>query len=1443
MLGSYRWTLILALILSSNIGGMSAVYSQCEPTTDCNNNGVLDSCDLSLGTSDDCDQNGIPDECDISAGTQIDCNVNGIPDSCEPSSPAALVPVGGFASTAGVALRNQYAVIGSPTDSTNGADAGAAHVFRRVGTQWIPDGAPLVASDGAPGDRFGTSISMDGQLLAVGAPGEDLGATTDVGAAYVFRRTLDTWSQIAKIILPSPIAQEEFGSAVSLRGNRLIVGAPQTVSGGTGRAVIYSYDGVSWSIDAILSPQSLTTGDAFGRSVAIGVTHAFIGVPLRTTGGTPGAGEVYIYELSGSWSLASILSAATPETLAEFGSSISGNDNTVAIGAPGENSGTGVVHIFDKVTGTWISNLELNTPSATPSGGFGSSLDMGIIGDRLIVSELESVPLSLPGQAHIFTNQAGTWVFSSSLTGGNLGEEYGAGVATDGRYGLISAALTAEAEVHWVAPVEDCNGNGIDDFCDINLGSDSDCNTNSIPDSCDLANGTSTDCDGDLVLDECQLSTAPELDCNGNGLLDSCDFASGTSLDCNLNGIPDECDIASGLETDCAGDSIPDSCQGLVDTEDPEFVTAPDNFTVSTDPGFCFATVNWDVPTATDNCGFVTVTGSHLPGTIFPVGTETVTYTATDSSGNSATHTFTFTVADNTGPVIVNLPTDFSVPASTGFCSGVISWTPPTATDPCGLISLTSNLALGSTRPVGQTTITYTAVDVYGNTTSASFVVTVVDSRPPEMTGVPSDQSLEATAGGCGATATWSPPTLNDNCPNSTLVASHPPGSFFPVGSTEVTYTGSDNSGNSTSASFTINVVDTLPPTIANLPVDHTVSIPLGLCATNVVWIPPVITDNCGIASTSSTLNPGALLSPGIYPITYEATDVHGNSAAATFTVNVVDAEDPVLSNPPGDIVINLAQDSCSTIVTWTPPIASDNCGLASLVSTAAPGQLFPAGVHTVTYTATDDSGNTATVSFIVTVVDPLPPTIPDLPAGVVTTTDPNSCQATVFWNPPTGVDNCAISMISSTHQPGDLFPIGDTLVTYTVSDSGGNTASGSFTVTVVDIEPPTISGLPPTLTASTDPGSCEASVMWPFPVIDDNCAVVSSSGSHSPGDSLPIGTTLVSYSASDAAGNQTNAIMEITVADSEPPNIGPIPADFVFTLPFDDCTTTHSWFPPTASDNCGISDFVSSHQLGDTFQAGETQVTFTATDVNGNITEESFLVTVIDAQPPLLEVLPSITVPAPPGSCSALVDIPLPLVSDNCGVASASNDLNGTINASGEFPLGSTTITWTAIDVNGNITTTVQVISVVPPVGSDCNNNGISDFCDLIKGNSADCNQNGVPDECDLANGTSQDLDSNGQPDECEERFNRGDINADSNTDISDGVSLLLTLFSGAPPPSCLDAADVNDDGLLDISDVIRLINYIFGGSAAPPPPFGGCGIDDTMDDALDCQSFPPCP
>ena len=142
------------------------------------------------------------------------------------------------------------------------------------------------------------------------------------------------------------------------------------------------------------------------------------------------------------------------------------------------------------------------------------------------------------------------------------------------------------------------------------------------------------------------------------------------------------------------------------------------------------ATVNYAPGSATDNVGVTSLTYSQGSGTVFPLGTTTVTITATDAANNAGTGTFTVSVVDTTAPVVT--PPANVTAAATSAAGAVITYGAASISDAVGFTSVTYSQASGSSFPIGATTVTVTAKDAANNTGTATFTVTVTASTPAQ---------------------------------------------------------------------------------------------------------------------------------------------------------------------------------------------------------------------------------------------------------------------------------------------------------------------------------------------------------------------------------------------------------------------------------------------------------------------------------------------------------------------------------------------------------------------------------------------------------------------------------------------------------------------------------------------------------------------------------------
>ena len=185
------------------------------------------------------------------------------------------------------------------------------------------------------------------------------------------------------------------------------------------------------------------------------------------------------------------------------------------------------------------------------------------------------------------------------------------------------------------------------------------------------------------------------------------------------------------LLSDGAGQPVWPVLSGLpaitIDNVPPILISCPLDISQTNDPGVCSAVVGWTVPNATDNCGGVTVeqTAGLPPGSTFAVGGPyTIQYTATDLCGNVTACAFTVTVTDDEAPTIT-CPPDVQVAANAGECHATeADLGTPVAADNCGLASVTNDAP--TTFPVGDTMVTWTAVDIHGNNVTCAQTVTVL---------------------------------------------------------------------------------------------------------------------------------------------------------------------------------------------------------------------------------------------------------------------------------------------------------------------------------------------------------------------------------------------------------------------------------------------------------------------------------------------------------------------------------------------------------------------------------------------------------------------------------------------------------------------------------------------------------------------------------------------
>jgi hypothetical protein len=679
-------------------------------------------------------------------------------------------------------------------------------------------------------------------------------------------------------------------------------------------------------------------------------------------------------------------------------------------------------------------------------------------------------------------------------------------------------------------------------------------------------------------------------------------------------------------------------------------------------------------------------------GALFALGDTTVS--CTDAGSNPVAGP-TIHVVDTTGPAFSNIPANITT-AATSSAGAVVGYTKPTATDLVdGDRPVDCSPASGSTFAAGVTTnVNCTASDAHGHGNSAGFSITVGswDSTGPVIS-VPGDFSVEATSSS-GAVVTFSV-SANDAVDGGVPVDCSPDsGSTLGLGSHLVTCTASDSHGNSSSRSFTVTVEDTTPPVFSNVPgtITKEATSTSGATAT---YTKPTATDAvAGNPTVTCSPASGSTFAIGTTSVKCDASDGNGNPASTSFIVTVQDTTDPVISNVPSDISVEATSPGGRT-VTFSTPTATDLGASAPVNCVPGSGSTFAIGDTTVICTAIDGVGNSASKSFKVTVQDTMPPVFgpaPDVNANVA----PGG-STVVTYTKPTATDAVAgVVTVNCTPASGTAFPVGSTTVNCSASDPSGHSASTSFHVIVADHTPPVII-VPADITAQAT-GLGGAAVTFAFSAADPDDAVSTSSCTPASGATFSIGQTTVTCNATDSHSNSASKTFKVTVVDTTPPVLSNVPADkTVEANGF--AGSIVDFVLPTAVDLGEPRIVTCVPDRNSTFALGATTVTCSASDGRGNTGTATFKITVVDTTPPTLIPPGDTSVYATSDTGAAAADQgPITRFIFGSHVADIA-DAHPKVTADNPqfFPVGTTTVHFTATDASGNKATGSAKLTVLP--------------------------------------------------------------------------------------------------------------------------------------------------
>ena len=352
--------------------------------------------------------------------------------------------------------------------------------------------AELVASNLGLSDHFGASVALEGDTLVVGAPGEDSDATgvngdedsgdaENSGAVYVFTRSGSFWTQQAYIKASNTSADDAFGTSVALSGDTLVVGAPGRMTPTSGSAYVFTRSGTTWSQQAYLNPSNY--GGEFGGSVALEGDIVAVGASFEWSSATGvggnqsdtsamWSGAVYVFARAGTvWTQQAYIKASNTGAQDQFGSALALSGETLAVGAPWEDSNatgvggdqtnesaedSGAVYVFTRSAAAWSQQAYLKASNTGADDSFGDSVALS--GETLAVGAFREASDAtgvngdqdndrslLSGAVYVFTRSATTWSQQAYLKASNAGGAFGASLALEDDTLAVGATYEASS--------------------------------------------------------------------------------------------------------------------------------------------------------------------------------------------------------------------------------------------------------------------------------------------------------------------------------------------------------------------------------------------------------------------------------------------------------------------------------------------------------------------------------------------------------------------------------------------------------------------------------------------------------------------------------------------------------------------------------------------------------------------------------------------------------------------------------------------------------------------------------------------------------------------------------------------------------------------------------------------------------------------------------------
>ncbi|TXE17777.1 HYR domain-containing protein [Psychroflexus gondwanensis] len=430
---------------------------------------------------------------------------------------------------------------------------------------------------------------------------------------------------------------------------------------------------------------------------------------------------------------------------------------------------------------------------------------------------------------------------------------------------------------------------------------------------------------------------------------------------------------------------------------------------------------------------------------------------------------------------------------------------------------------------LGENTVTLTGEDEFGNSASATAIVTVVDNLAP--TAIAKDITVVLDANGsANIQASDIDNSSSDNCSIDNLTLDIDTFDCSSLGENLVTFTATDASGNQSSATAVVTVEDNLAPTVVTQ--DITVELDeTGSVSISVEDIDNGSSDNCSLTNLSLNITEFTCDNLGENTVTLTGEDEFGNSASATAIVAVVDNLAPTVVTQDITVVLD-ANGSANIQASDIDNSSSDNCSIDNLTLDIDTFDCSSLGQNLVTFTATDASGNQSSATAVVTVEDNLAPTV--VTQDITVELDETGSVSISVEDIDNGSsDNCSLTNLSLDITEFTCDNLGENTVTLTGEDEFGNSASATAIVAVEDNLAPSLTTQDITLDLA---GNASISIL-PNDVLDqvtDNCT-----NSENITLSLDVdtftstGTYTVSLTGVDEEGNSISMSAQVVVDDT----------------------------------------------------------------------------------------------------------------------------------------------------------------------------------------------------------------------------------------------------------------------------------------------------------------------